>query len=334
MSCYNSSEYVESAIKSILSQTFQDFEFIIINDGSTDTTLHIISRYAKTDSRVSVIDKSNTGLTDSLNIGIKTATGKWIARIDSDDCCLPDRFELQLAFLNCHPEVTLLGTAYTDMNKNGCFEKKHFLPSSHKVLYWHLKRMKKMFPHSSVLFNKQKAQEIGGYRVRYKAAQDWDLWLRFAESGRISCLNLPLVGIRRLTTSISNHDRGEKQRLFGFAATVSHFLRLSSYPDPCENSEMDWEYFLFWLKYKLASDKITYRLEQCNYLKSIMTRQTNQQKTSLSNISTPGCLAKLIFDKFFGSYLPQKYALEWQKLNRQISAEKPINKCVHEQNSS
>ena len=99
MSCYNASRFLAEAIESILRQTFTDFEFIIIDDGSTDDTLDIIRTYAQTDPRIVVIEKANTGLADSLNVGIGAARGEWIARQDADDVSFPDRLFHQIEFL-------------------------------------------------------------------------------------------------------------------------------------------------------------------------------------------------------------------------------------------
>ena len=107
MSVYNGEKYLKRSIDSILNQTFKDFEFIIINDGSTDKSLEIIKSYD--DDRIVLIDQENKGLTKSLNIGIKTASGKYIARQDADDVSLPDRLKKQVDFLEVREDVVLLG---------------------------------------------------------------------------------------------------------------------------------------------------------------------------------------------------------------------------------
>ena len=112
MTAYNSQQYVAQAMESILNQTFSDFEFIIINDGSTDDTARIIRQYATRDSRIKFIDnKVNKGLISVLNQGLELCKGEYIARMDSDDISIPTRFALQLEYMDAHPDVGVLGGA-------------------------------------------------------------------------------------------------------------------------------------------------------------------------------------------------------------------------------
>lgn len=109
MPVFNCELYIKDAVDSILNQTYNNFEFLIIDDASTDETVSIIKAY--TDSRIKLIEKPiNTGLTNSLNQGLKLAKGKYIARMDGDDISLPERFEKQITFLEKNPEVVLCGS--------------------------------------------------------------------------------------------------------------------------------------------------------------------------------------------------------------------------------
>ena len=100
MSCYNASCWLHEAIASVLKQTFENFEFILVDDGSTDDTWDIIQAYRDRDQRIVAIKKSNTGLTDSLNVGIAHARGAWIARLDADDRCEAGRLAEQVRFIH------------------------------------------------------------------------------------------------------------------------------------------------------------------------------------------------------------------------------------------
>src|SRR5687767_6042714 len=93
MSCYNASAWLSEALDSVLNQTFQDFELIIVDDGSTDDTRKIIEEYAARETRIVSIVKANSGLADSLNVGVARARGRWVARLDADDVCEPERLE-------------------------------------------------------------------------------------------------------------------------------------------------------------------------------------------------------------------------------------------------
>src|SRR5487761_1866149 len=113
MSVYNSEAFLESSINSVLTQTLGDFEFIVINDGSSDTSKDIISNFAALDNRIKVVThKRNRGLIAGLNHGVQLATGKYIARQDADDVSSPSRLKKQVEYLHAHPEVGLVGTNY------------------------------------------------------------------------------------------------------------------------------------------------------------------------------------------------------------------------------
>ena len=122
MPAYNAAEYLDEAIRSILNQTFRDFEFIIINDGSTDDSISILDKQQKLDSRIRVYHQENQGMIAALNRGCRLARGKYIARMDADDISLPGRLEKQLKYMERHPQIGILGTWIYSIDKNG-FEK-------------------------------------------------------------------------------------------------------------------------------------------------------------------------------------------------------------------
>ena len=128
MSVYNGEKYLREAIESILNQTFTDFEFLIVNDGSTDSSLEIILSYP--DERIRVIrNDRNIGLTKSLNKALQQAKGEYIARQDADDISLQNRFEEQLIYLEKHPEVALLGTSAYKIDERGEILAKVIVPT-------------------------------------------------------------------------------------------------------------------------------------------------------------------------------------------------------------
>src|SRR5918996_2481069 len=108
MPAYNAAVYLDEAVTSILNQTFREFEFIVINDGSTDDTVSILDKYEKSDSRIRVYHQENQGMIAALNRGCRLARGKYIARMDADDISLPRRFERQLEFMEGHPQIGIL----------------------------------------------------------------------------------------------------------------------------------------------------------------------------------------------------------------------------------
>ncbi len=131
MSCRNASRWLQEAIESVLTQTFPDFEFVLIDDGSSDRTWEIVQQYAKCDSRIVPIAKRPTGLSDSLNVGINRARGRWIARLDADDLSEPTRLQEQVRFVRSHPTTVLLGSAFIEIDESGRSIRRHSYPASH-----------------------------------------------------------------------------------------------------------------------------------------------------------------------------------------------------------
>ncbi len=119
MPVYNTERYVAEAIESILAQTFGDFEFIIVNDGSTDDSLAILRRYEQQDQRIRLITRPNTGIVGALNDGLALARAELVARMDADDVSLPERLGKQRDFMSSHPGCVAMSTAYTIMDPDG-----------------------------------------------------------------------------------------------------------------------------------------------------------------------------------------------------------------------
>jgi glycosyltransferase involved in cell wall biosynthesis len=199
MSVYNGENDLKQSVPSILNQTFTDFEFVIVNDGSSDSTLNIIKDYQKNDQRIVIIDQHNKGLTKSLNIGIAKSRGKYIARQDTDDESLPTRFAEQVAFLEDNPDVVVLGTtAYQVMDEITRIGS-YFDDDTLKELVY----LRNPFPHTSVVFRKDIFIRVGMYDESYILSQDFECWMRMMSHGRISMLNVPLVKQNKTENSIS-----------------------------------------------------------------------------------------------------------------------------------
>ena len=178
MSVYNGEPYLREAIESILNQTFTDFEFLIINDGSTDSSRDIILSY--NDPRIRPIDnEANLGLPVSLNKGIRLAKGEYIARQDADDVSLPERLELQASELDVHSSVGVVGCWWHGIDLDGRIFDKVTVPTEGQLL---LQRMLRdglnPSPHGSMMMRKEIVHRVGDYDERFWFTQDFDLWLR------------------------------------------------------------------------------------------------------------------------------------------------------------
>ncbi len=207
MAVYNGEKYLREAVDSILNQTFSDYEFIIVNDGSTDGTSAILENYARRDTRIRLVcNEKNLGLTVSLNKGLKLANGEFVARMDSDDISMPERFEKQVSYLRTHKECLAVGSRIISIDADGdpiCREQQG---SSHEEIEKMLLRGCGGMAHPAVMFRRETIAALGGYREQFRAAQDVDLWLRLAERGRLANLQECLLKYRRSFKAVSLKD--------------------------------------------------------------------------------------------------------------------------------
>lgn len=190
ISSYNSEEFIEESILSLINQSFENFELIIVNDASTDNSLNIIENFASKDYRIKIINNEiNIGLTKSLNKAIKTAKGKYIARQDADDVSFKDRLKTQVEFLEKNKNIILLGSRHIDII-NAKEYKSNYIPFDkiNKNIY-----MFNPIAHSTAIFNRKIFIDIGLYDESYLTSQDFDAWIRLAEVGKIAMLDEVLV---------------------------------------------------------------------------------------------------------------------------------------------
>lgn len=225
MSVYNAEGYVKDAIESILSQTFKDFEFIIINDASKDKSLEIIKSFQ--DSRIKLIDNSiNLGLTKSLNIGLKSAKGKYIARMDADDISHPDRFKKQLEFLEAYNDIALVGSFVEVINeKNFIIDKRELIQDPDLIKFRML--FSNQFVHSSIFFRKALIDQIGGYNEKYKYSQDFELLSRLNQDHNMTNLPEYLLKLRVHKKRIS-HKNLAPQKKFAIDIIKNNLNRYSA----------------------------------------------------------------------------------------------------------
>src|SRR6516164_8714204 len=193
MPVYNCEGYVGDAIASILSQTFSDFELIIVDDGSTDSTGAIIEKYRARDKRVVLLHKPNGGVVSALNAGLERCRGDYVARMDGDDISAPNRFEAQVRHLDQNPECVCVGGAFTGIDGWG--------NKSHKIFRYsrNTRTSFDVFPirvaltlHPLAMFRRAALIDAKAYRSTFPYAEDHDLFLRIAEFGRIDNIDEPL----------------------------------------------------------------------------------------------------------------------------------------------
>lgn len=238
MSVYNAERFLASAIDSVLAQTFTDFEFLILDDGSSDSSRDIIAAAAARDSRIRPIVRENRGLVASLNQLLAEARAPLIARMDADDLCRPERFARQVAFLAAHPDHGVVGSYTRDIDEDGAAYPSsgpdH--PVTHEAFVYNIEHGGPLIAHPSVLYRRDVVLAAGGYHGAFRHCEDFDLWLRLAHRTRIANLPERLLHYRHYAGQVSNRHAVEQQT--GAAiARVAYAERQAGRPDPTEQLE-------------------------------------------------------------------------------------------------
>ncbi len=199
MPVYNGEKYLRLAIESILRQTESDFEFIIIDDGSTDGTENIITSFS--DSRIRYVKTNHGGIVVALNTGISKSSGVYVARMDADDVSLPKRFEIQCHYLDQHQDVAVCGTWADEVNEHGdVVGEMNFPPTEINVkdLFLH-----NPFIHSSVMIRRDTLISVGFYKKSFRHAEDYELWSRLLASHKGVNISEKLLQYRKHENQIT-----------------------------------------------------------------------------------------------------------------------------------
>lgn len=214
MSVYNRSKYLREAIDSILGQTLTSFEFIVVDDGSTDRTWDILTEYANQDQRIVLLqNRKNLGLSQSLNKGLVLAQGNYIARQDADDVSMRERLATQIGYFEQQPRVGLLGTAYYVIDSQGQQRTVHRHPETDTEIRWQM-LFHNAFCHSSVMFRRDFLnRESLFYDENLPYSQDYELWNRMLQQTSAANLKTPLVAWRKSDGAVSTTRREEQQRI-------------------------------------------------------------------------------------------------------------------------
>lgn len=248
MAVYNCARYLQPAIDSILNQTFTDFEFLIIDDGSTDTSMRILQSYAAQDNRIQLTVRQNRGIAKTSNELLALAHGNLLARMDGDDIALPDRFARQVEFLQHHPEVVCVGGAIDWIDEKGYRLGHSPMPSEDAELQRLMLGGISLLHHPTAMMRRSAVVQVGGYDETMIASSDLDLWLRLGEIGKLA--NLPdtvlLYRLHGESITQAKQDRQAKdalaacQRAWTRRGIQGQFIR-----QPADHlNQLD-----FWLKY-------------------------------------------------------------------------------------
>jgi len=224
MAVYNGEKYLRESIDSILGQTYSDFEFIIVDDCSTDSTPAILAEYANSDQRVRVLrNDTNLQMSKSLNVGIAAACGEYIARQDADDVSLPTRFQRQIEFLHDHPDTLALGTGIIIIDEDGRELGTSIQPRTDLEIKWNF-LSGRVLTHTTVFVARSALMTIGGYPIRpdLSICEDAACWARIARLGKLAGIPEPLAKYRLHAESMTSANSSS-----AFWADVTRFMRES-----------------------------------------------------------------------------------------------------------
>lgn len=204
MTAYNSKPYIALAIESILRQTLESFEFIIIDDGSQDGTARVVRHYQDRDKRIVFIPRQHRGIAAARNELVQKAGGEFVAVMDADDIALPERLQCQVDFLTTHLEIVCVGSAQDWIDAAGRYLWMHPEPQLDREIQSSLLVGKTCINNSSAMIRRQAVIQVGGYDPSLAQAEDLDLFLRLGEIGQLANLPQPLIQYRQHANSISD----------------------------------------------------------------------------------------------------------------------------------
>ncbi len=187
MTVYNGMPFLRAAVESILDQNLEEFRFIIVDDGSTDSTAVYLASVAAADSRVQIITQENGGTAAAANHGLKFVATAFVARMDADDVAMPDRLEKQLAFMDANPDVGIVGTQVAPIGEAGV-GKSLLLPQTHEKIFPAMMLGRHGLAHGSIMIRTEVLNGLGGYWSQ-PLIDDWDMMLRVGEVSRLANLS-------------------------------------------------------------------------------------------------------------------------------------------------
>lgn len=236
---YNDTTHLREAVQSLLDQTLQEFELLVLDDGSDVPVKDIIDSFG--DARIRYNRVSHGGLTKTLNRGLAMCRARYVARQDADDVSSPDRLTRQVEFLDTNPEVVLIGSNCWHIDDAGAILTRSRYPLKHETIVRYMQKIRNPFPHSAVMFRKHTVLARGGYDERFPRVQDYELWLRLIQDGRVAILDAPLCAIRYRRDSVSKSAGPAIQRRYAMLAYVLYLRRRNALRDM---SDSQWRAFI------------------------------------------------------------------------------------------
>lgn len=211
MPVYNAGPFLVSSIASIVEQTFDNWELLCIDDGSTDESLRLLEKFARLDPRIRVFTQENKGIVSALQVGIEQSRGKLLARMDADDISVRERLQVQREYLQGNPDVVVVGGAALEIDADGDPLRVTRFPRESEMMVRMLLQRQCPLIHPSVMMRRDAVLKVGGYRQSYQWVEDYDLWLRLATQGKLANMNAIVLAYRQHASSVC-WSRSDKQR--------------------------------------------------------------------------------------------------------------------------
>lgn len=212
---YNNARFLPACLDSLLHQTFADFEVLVVDDCSTDNSLEIARTYSQRDPRIRVIStEQNQGVTHTKHLGLRSATGEYVAILDSDDIARPERLEMQVAWLDLHPETILVAGDYGVIDANGkTITRRKRVPGDDVAIRWWL-TFGNCLIHSTVMFRRQPASDSGGYDRYYFHGEDLDLYGKLLRLGKFAAIPAVVSLWRSHRASVTKYVTSEEREQY------------------------------------------------------------------------------------------------------------------------
>lgn len=229
MPVYNCERYLAQSIDSVLAQHFKNWRLIVVDDCSTDQTEEIVQCYAARDPRIILTKGEHKGVAAAINTGLALVEAPFVARLDGDDIALPERLQVQYDFMTQHPRVLVLGSCATLINERDRLLRPRRVPTGWERIRETLKT-RNCLCHPTVLIRTEALRQVGGYRDKFQTSQDYDLWLRLSEIGKIENLPQSLLLYRRHSSQVSASSNSHRQTIYSVGAATDFFLRRYGLP--------------------------------------------------------------------------------------------------------
>lgn len=213
MPCHGETPFLREAVESVLNQTIESLQLILVLDRPSKTTANMAKEYAEEEPRIDILESNRPGISSALNYGISQSTGDFIARIDSDDVMFPTRLEIQLKYLESNPSIGCIGSQILVIDAKGTPIRESHYPTNPKKIK-KVMIYRNVVAHPSVMFRKEIILGLGGYDEKFNGSEDYDLWLRMiGRNQEIANINRCLTKYRVHSEQVTNKNRAKQTGL-------------------------------------------------------------------------------------------------------------------------